>query len=664
MSLQICSLSKSFSARTLFEDVTFSLNQGECIALTGSNGSGKTTLMKILLGQEQPDSGNVTSPKDAKFGHLPQQIFARKASFEGQETDLSLLELVNQAFTDLEEIESKISSLEKDISQGKLNLQDELDRLLIEYREKGGYSRQAKISRVLKGFGFNESEFENPLSSFSGGWQMRAFFARLLLREPDYLLLDEPTNYLDISSIKFLEDYLSDYQGGILVISHDRYFLDKLATSVVAIMPEGAKLFRGNYSEYLQAREQWTQEAKAAAERQERQIKKVERFVERFRYKASKASGVQSRIKQLAKIEKVKQYRSVPKISFSFPKCAPSGEVVLTAESISRSYDLKKVLDDISFTICRGNRVAITGENGAGKTTLMRILAGDDLQFEGSLNYGYKVNHAYFAQDEEISFKGDETVYERMLRDTPIDEAGNLRNLLGAFLFSGDDVEKKVRVLSGGEKSRLGLARMMTEPCNLLLLDEPTNHLDINSRDALLNALENFQGTIILVSHDRYFLDCIADRILYLKDNKAYMCEGNYSNFLDRYSSLINSEKNIESSQHIDDDPKKHAREAYRLQKQLNNRIQKLNKCINESEEKIENYEKMIADTEETLATPDTGTDTNKINQVVQNYQMLKKKLEEEMKHWEEFQSELAQKQSQLENLQSRKADGESYVAK
>ncbi|MCK9457285.1 MAG: ATP-binding cassette domain-containing protein, partial [Candidatus Riflebacteria bacterium] len=437
--------------------MTFSVNPGECVALVGSNGCGKSTMMKIILGEEHSDTGTVVRAKDSRIGYLPQEIFL----FESEKETLTLWELTTQAFKKLKEIKARIDFIESEMTSGNhtSQLQSEYDTLLCEYEKSGGYSWQAKTIRLLKGFGFSEDRFHDLLKTFSGGWQMRAYFVRLLLSEPDFLLLDEPTNYLDISSISFLEDYLSNYSGGILIVSHDRYFLDELADSVVAILPEGSRTFRGNYSGFLEARENWASEAEAQAERLDRERKRVEKFIERFRYKATKASQVQSRIKQLEKFEEIEQIRSLPKLRFKFPECESSGEVVMRGENITKSFGQKQVLKDVSFVLERGDRLAIIGENGAGKTTLMRILAAEDKSWGGTLETGYRVHFGYFAQDEEISFTGDETVYDRMTRESPFDAIPEIRNILGAFLFSGDDVNKKVRVLSGGEKSRLGLAR-------------------------------------------------------------------------------------------------------------------------------------------------------------------------------------------------------------
>ncbi len=658
MSLQINNLSKSFSVRTLFSGVTFSVNPGECVALVGNNGSGKSTMMRIILGEEQSDTGSVTYPKESKIGYLPQEIFlSDNGNWETERETLTLWELATQAFDKLKVIKERIESIEAEMSEGNLDekIHDEYEKLIADYEKAGGYSWQAKTIRLLKGFGFQEERFHEPLKNFSGGWQMRAYFARLLLREPDYLLLDEPTNYLDIASISFLEDYLSNYAGGILVVSHDRYFLDELATSVVAIMPEGSRNFKGNYSNFLEAREEWATEAAAAQERQDKERKRIERFVERFRYKATKASQVQSRVKMLAKMTEIAQIRSTPKLSFRFPECEPSGEVVLRGEHITKSFGNHQVLKDVSFVINRGDRVAIIGENGAGKTTLVRILVGEDNLWGGHLETGYRTHLGYFAQDEEISFEGEETVEDRMLREAPFDAVPEVRNILGAFLFSGDNVKKMVRVLSGGEKSRLGLARMMLRPCNLLVLDEPTNHLDISSREALLNALDDFPGTVIIVSHDRFFLDSLATRILSLENGKSILYDGNYSQFMWAKERRLADEQELKESDIIDNqkvsDSKQQARENAKYQKQLSNKLQKLKKEIETKENEIAQLESDISEIEGQLATPPEGWSAMKIAEIAQQHSTLNAKLDEAMQAWENLNAENQQTSDELKEI-------------
>lgn len=652
MSLQINNLSKSFSVRKLFSEVTFNVNPGECVALVGNNGCGKSTMMKIILGKEHADTGTITHAKDDSVGYLPQEIFL----FENERKDIKLWELVTQAFSNLQSIKTKIENVEAKMANGEVtsSLQDEYERLQTEFEKKGGYTWQAKTIRLLKGFGFPENRFHEELRNFSGGWQMRAYFVRLLLSEPDYLLLDEPTNYLDIASISFLEDYLADYEGGILVVSHDRYFLDSLADSVVAIMPEGARQFRGNYSKFLEAREEWAEEAEAKALRQDKERKRIERFVERFRYKATKAAQVQSRIKMLEKMETIETARSTPKLHFSFPECEESGEVVMRGESITRSFGEHHVLKDVSFVIEKGDRLAIVGENGAGKTTLMRILAGEDNLWGGKFETGYRVHLGYFAQDEEISFEENESVLDRMMRDAPFDAVPEVRNILGAFLFSGDEVEKKVKMLSGGEKSRLGLARMMLRPCNLLLLDEPTNHLDITSREALLNALEDFPGTIIIVSHDRFFLDSLATKVLGIENGKSYIYKGNYSQYMwsKQNRDYENSDEVSQQSTEISTDNKKQQQiERIKLQKQFSNKLQKLKREIENSENKVAEAEAKVSEIERLLANPPDSWNAAQLTKASENHKIATKELEEAMTMWENLCKQSEETELELSKL-------------
>ena len=662
MSLQINNLTKAFSVRTLFSGVTFSVNPGECVALVGNNGTGKSTMMKIIMGLEHADTGTVTSPKDAKIGHLPQEIFlSENGLWETEKETLTLWELATQAFDGLKKIKERIEALEAQMAEGNIEekIHEEYERLIANYEKEGGYTWQAKTIRLLKGFGFAEDRFHEPLRNFSGGWQMRAYFARLLLTEPDYLLLDEPTNYLDIASIAFLEGYLSNYQGGILVVSHDRYFLDELATSVVAIVPEGSRTFRGNYSAFLEAREEWAAEAAAAQERQDKERKRIERFVERFRYKATKATQVQSRIKTLEKMTEIAQIRSLPKLSFRFPDCEPSGEVVLRGEHVTKAFGNHQVLKDVNFVINRGDRVAIIGENGAGKTTLVRILVGEDNLWGGRLESGYRTHLGYFAQDEEISFEGEETIEDRMLREAPFDAVPEVRNILGAFLFSGDDVKKMVKVLSGGEKSRLGLARMMLRPCNVLILDEPTNHLDISSREALLNALDDFPGTVIIVSHDRFFLDSLATRILSIENGKSILYDGNYSQYMWARERRLADEADSIQAQGVAGiaasvkipDAKQQARDTVKQQKQLSNKLQKLKKDIEAKENEIAELETKISEVEGQLAAPPDGWSPAKIAEVAQQHSVLNVKLDEAMQAWEDLNSENEQTSEELKAI-------------
>jgi ATP-binding cassette subfamily F protein 3 len=646
MSLQIQNLRKTFAARTLFSDVSFPVNPGERVALVGSNGSGKTTLMRIILGREHADDGRITSPRDSRIGYLPQEIFlAQEAEFRQLGTrDLTLWELVSQAFARLHDIEARIADIDERMAAGDFSeaLQEQRDALQIRFERAGGYSREGRMIRVMKGLGFPEDRFHDPLKHFSGGWQMRAYFARLLLSDPDFLLLDEPTNYLDIASIQFLEEYLTSFPGGILVVSHDRYFLDALATSVVALVPEGARVFRGNYSDFLLARETWAQEAEASQRRQAKEIDRIQRFIDRFRYKASKASAVQSRIKMLEKMDRVQTLRDQRVLDFSFIPCPESGEIVLQGGSINRAYDSHQVLSDITFSVARRDRLAIIGENGTGKSTLMRIIAGQDLAFQGELKWGHRVMPGYFAQDEEISFEKDESVWDRMLREAPLDKVPELRSLLGMFLFSGDMVDRPVKALSGGEKSRLGLARLLLRPGNLLLLDEPTNHLDIAGREALLDALEAFPGTLIFVSHDRFFLDSLATKILALDNGRATLYEGDYSQYLwarqhrldqtDPAGGPLSSEGSTNRTETSE------GQEAWKDRKRRSNQRKRLEKELEGVETLIHDLEINTRALETRLAAPAPGTSSETLRQWSQEYESLQNRLNEAMKRWEDLQ--------------------------
>lgn len=655
MSLQVRELQKAFSIRTLFSKVSFAVNPGERVALVGTNGSGKTTLMRIILGKETADEGTITFPRDTRIGYMPQEIyFAEEIRPENGDSVRTLWELAASAFDPLKRIQADIAEVEAQFATGNIpsTLQDRHERLLAEFERRGGYTWQARTTRILKGLGFPEDRFHDPLITFSGGWQMRAYFGRLLLSSPDYLLLDEPTNYLDIASIGFLEDYLAAYEGGILIVSHDRHFLDAIATSVVALMPEGARLYRGNYTDFLDAREGWAIEAESQQKRQDKERARVEKFVERFRYKASKASQVQSRIKTLEKMESVMRPEDRRTLSFSFPPCEESGEVLVEADGITRSYSDLRVLQGLTFRLFKGDRLAIVGENGAGKSTLMRILAGADQGYGGRLSWGYRVRPAYFAQDEEISFEREETVYQRIQRDAPFDMVPQLRKLLGAFLFSGDDVDRPVRVLSGGEKSRLGLARLLLRPANLLLLDEPTNHLDISSREALLEALADFPGTLVVVSHDRFFIDALATRVVAISNGHAELYEGTYSEYLwaksHRLDEVANAGKGggesatgAGSSLQNKSSPESEKREEWKNRKKESNRRQKLEREVADAERLVGELETRLRDLETRLSQPEAHVTREQLTGLSRDHAAAETDLNTAMTNWEQLQLEL-----------------------
>ena len=659
MSLQVKSATKSFGTRQLFRDVSFAVNPGEKVALVGGNGSGKTTLMRIMLGEEQPDEGRLIKPSESRVGYLPQEVFLVEGPDGGTDETITLWQLASQAYERLEVIKADITRLEEQMGHGEIDhaVFERHELLVGQFERAGGYTWQARLTRVLKGLGFAESRFHEPFSHFSGGWRMRGYFARLLASDPDYLLLDEPTNYLDIGSIAFVEDYLKSFPGGILVVSHDRYFLDNLATSVVALVPEGARVYRGNYSGFLEARLTWQAEADAAIGRQQKERQRIERFVDQFRYKATKAAQVQSRLKMLDKMEKIERPLDSRVLDFSFPSCQASGDLIMQVKNASRSFGDLQVLKDVDFSLYRGDRLCIVGENGVGKSTLMRILARQDTGFQGDMTWGYRVYPAYFAQDEEISFEQEESISQRMMRECPIEMVPQLRSLLGAFLFSGDDVDKPVRVLSGGEKSRLGIARLMMRPCNLLMMDEPTNHLDINSREALLEALSEFPGTLVIVSHDRFFLDALATRVLVLDGGKATVYEGNYSQHLWRKQQAAKEQAEAAGATDRKKNPAGSSASApvgaapgeeadsgagaWKARRKQSNQRQKLEKENQQIEALIAQLEDGIRDVEGRLASPREGTTHEELAQWARDLERFQKELETAMNRWEDVQTQL-----------------------
>jgi len=528
--LQLSGLTKTFGDRVLLEDVTWQISRRERVGLAGPNGAGKTTLLKMLAGLEEADAGAIIKPNALTVGYLPQDGLVH----EGR----TLLEEASSAFQDLLDMKEEIHRLEHRLGDAGVP-EEEHNRMLVryselqdEFRHRDGYSLDLKVATVLRGLGFRESDFEKRTETFSGGWQMRIALAKLLLGRPNLLLLDEPTNHLDLDARNWLEEYLAAYPHAVILVSHDRFFLDSVVTRITEIWLRKLNDYPGSYTHYLEERDQRVEQLRELKRRQDEEIARIRMFVDRFRYQATKASQVQSRIKMLEKIVPIEVPPERKRVHFTFPVCPKSGRIVLSLKSVRKAYGDLVVFKDLDLHVERGDRIALVGPNGAGKSTLMRMLAGAQQPDRGTRTEGHQVVMQYFAQDEAARLDPRLNVYETLESGSPVNMVPAIRNILGGFLFSGDDVNKKAAVLSGGERTRLAVARMLLRPANTLLLDEPTNHLDIDSKDVLLDALIDFGGTLIFVSHDRYFVDKLATKIIDVGNGEAVVYPGTYEEFL------------------------------------------------------------------------------------------------------------------------------------
>jgi ATP-binding cassette subfamily F protein 3 len=643
--LTVTDISKSYDDHELFSEVSFTVGMSDRIAVIGRNGTGKTTLFEIITGKIIPDSGSVSVRRDTAIGYLRQDV--------QPSSERSLLEYVSGSSDPVRNLAHKIALVQEDLAEeqdeetvnGLLRKLGELQSL---YEAKGGYSSEHEAKIILTGMGFAPSNFERPLSEFSGGWRTRIELARLLFLSPDVLLLDEPTNYLDLETQRWFETYLKRYRGAVLVTSHDRAFLNNVVSKVIAIEDEAVIFHHGDYDSYVRARERDIESRKAAARRQEVEIRRQMRFIERFRAKNTKASQVQSRIKQLDKIERITVPRVMKRIHFNFREPPQSGRVVIELKHIAKSYSQHVVYRDLNIMLERGDRSAIVGVNGAGKTTLLRILAGV-LPFErGERVLGHNVTTAYFAQYYIESLNPYNSIIEELRSVAPDEPEQRLHGLAGAFLFSGDDVTKRISVLSGGEKTRIAIARMLVRPANLLLMDEPTNHLDIASREILTDALDAYKGTLCFITHDRTLIREIANKIIQVRDGQVMVFPGSYDDYLWRNRSPDGQAETMETQPRIGQlrQPstavKKRQRKA--LEGQLRNEhyraISLVRERITEIEQEMTANAGRIEEIEAIMADPSHYKDSRNVIAVNREYMTLREKMAKLMAEWEGLMSE------------------------
>jgi ATP-binding cassette subfamily F protein 3 len=643
--LQLVDVVKQFADRAVLRHVDWHLRRTDRVGLCGENGAGKTTLLRLLAGLSEVDAGRVQLARGTTTGYLPQ---------EGLEhAGRSLFEEVRSALAELLAAEQELRQLEQALSrkarQADLDRYAELQEF---FRQRGGYSMEAEIGRVLRGLGFAEADWNKPCEHFSGGWQMRIALAKLLLRKPNLLLLDEPTNHLDLPARDWLEAYLAAYPGALVLVSHDRYFLDQVVSRIVEIWNGKLTDYPGNYSRYLEVRNERVAALHEAKARQDEEIARLDAFINKFRYNANKAALVQSRVKQLEKIERIEMPPARKRIGFSFPQPPKGGRLAVSLHGVNHGYADLSVLQGVNLEVERGERVALVGANGAGKSTTMRLLAGVEAPLSGAREEGHNLELAYFAQDQARTLDPALSVLEQITRAAPFDMVPKLRNLLGAFLFHGDDVHKRVSVLSGGERNRLALAILLLRPANLLLLDEPTNHLDLASKDVLLQALKGYAGTLVFVSHDRYFVDALATRVVEVADRRAVSYLGNYADFLrakEREGDASHSSLRVEQADRAEtptadaaDGSKAERVLSHAERKAARRERQRRERELVQVEGRIETLERQLAELTKEMQDPAMALDHIRLGKLVDRHTELQDELDECLERWEALHEEAA----------------------
>lgn len=638
--ISIDNLSVSFGGWTLFDQISFLINPKDRVGLVGRNGAGKTTILKLIAGLEQPTSGAVTRNADCTIGYLPQQMVVHDTTTLIEET-AKAFDVVLALEAEIERLTAQIATRTDYESESYEKLLHSLNEATDRYHILGGDTRDADIEKTLLGLGFRREEFSKPTSTFSGGWRMRIELAKLLLRRPSIFLLDEPTNHLDIESIQWLEQYLKNYNGAVLLISHDRAFLDNVTTRTIELSLGKIYDYKVPYSQFVTLRAERRAQQMAAYQNQQRLIEKSEEFIEKFRYKPTKSNQVQSRIKQLDKLERIEvEEEDLATMNIKFPPAPRSGQIVAEIKGVGKAFGSHRVFSGAEFTIHKGDKIALVGRNGEGKTTFARILIGQTEPTEGTVRLGANVSIGYYAQNQDDLMDGDFTVYDTLDRVAVGDIRTRLRDILGAFLFRGEDVDKKVKVLSGGERSRLAMARMMLEPHNLLVLDEPTNHMDMRSKDILKEAIRKFDGTVVVVSHDREFLDGIVDKVYEFRDGGVREYLGGIYYFLEK--------RKIEDIREIErkaETPKQSAtatptqsqgKLSYEQKKEQEKLIRKHRKAVETIEAQTAEVEEQIAQYDRKFA---TATEYNAED--YKAYEALKQQLDHLMHEWEKAVYEL-----------------------
>jgi len=646
--VSILNLSVVFVGRELFKNVNFSIEQGQKIGLVGPNGSGKTSILRLVIGDMQPDSGEIRIAKGTRIGYLPQDIYETLSG--------NLLSFILDSVPSRPRIRQEIERIEQEIKAGhepeeQARLAAGLAELHQEMIDLNTRHPAHEAEKILLGLGFSPEEFEEPVSSLSGGWKMRAALAGLLYQSPDVLLMDEPTNHLDVPSVHWLEGYLKTFRGAMVLICHDREFLNRQTDRIISFEPEGMRFYNGNYDHYLRAREEEKKNLEARAKNQEQKVKEASRFIERFRAKSSKARQAQSKIKLLKKIELIETHKKQKAIRFSFPEVPRSGREIVSLQELSKAFGDKVLYKDLNLRVTKGERVAIIGPNGAGKTTLLRMVAGELSADRGRINPGHEVSMSYYAQHLSEMLDPNKTVLEEVYQVVPNANPTFVRGVCGAFLFSGADVEKPVAVLSGGERARVCLAKILVKPGNFMVMDEPTNHLDIISSEILIDALTEFTGTLLFVSHNQSFVNRLATKIWDIQERNIVEYPGTLSEYFHHLEAKEEHRDNVARMAGDDDgevDSGTGARKRKMIRKEKAQRrhlvtsaLKPIQDKLKELEERIDGLERRKTELEKILVDPEVFKDKNKGVPLINEYGEIRKKLEDFMARWEHYQGEL-----------------------